>query len=196
MKMRLGIDTKHSAVQNFTLRFKTCSHNPTFSVVLINLRCYVLGFCWQTSKVCDKKTPPSKHANNHANNARTSWLWCLHHPAWMGASHGWVPVHTHSTPVPTTVGRPWRAQNHTSPILPTSPAWQRSLRYQFQGVPDPATSRVVDSPVVYGVILSLPVVQTLQKIVEIPQEQFFLKSAVDMLIEVQRQVQKTTRVPR
>ena len=27
--MRLGTDTKHSAVQNFTLRFKTCSHNPT-----------------------------------------------------------------------------------------------------------------------------------------------------------------------
>ena len=124
MKMRLGTDTKHSAVQNFTLRVKTCSHNPTFSVVLINLRCYVLGFCWQTSKVCGKITTTNKHANNHANNAHTSWLCCLHHPAWMEASHGWVPVDTHSTPVPTTVGRPWGAQNHTSPILPTPPAWQ------------------------------------------------------------------------
>ena len=28
----------------------------------------------------------------------------LHHPAWVEASHGWVPVDTHSTPVPSSEG--------------------------------------------------------------------------------------------
>ena len=105
----------------------------------------------------------------------------------MGSSHGWVPVDTHSTPVPTTVGRLWVAQNHTSPIPLTAPAWQRSNICQFhvQGVPDPATSRA-DSPVEQRVVLSLPALQMVLKIVEIPQEQFFLKRVVDTLIRMLR----------
>ena len=34
--------------------------------------------------------------NNHASKELA--LWCSRHRAWMGASHGWVPVNTHSTP--------------------------------------------------------------------------------------------------
>ena len=34
----------------------------------------------------------------------------LHHPAWVEVSHGWVPVNTHSTPVPGLPGRLWVAR--------------------------------------------------------------------------------------
>ena len=36
-------------------------------------------------------------------------LCCSHHPAWMRASHGWVSVNTHSTPVPCPPGKLWAA---------------------------------------------------------------------------------------
>ena len=32
------------------------------------------------------------------------------HTAWASGAHGWVPVYTHSTPVPGTPGRLWVAQ--------------------------------------------------------------------------------------
>ena len=50
----------------------------------------------------------------NTNSVRKSWRSDVPpHPAWRGASHGWVPVVTHSTPVPTPVGRLWVARNTT-----------------------------------------------------------------------------------
>ena len=46
-------------------------------------------------------TSNGNHLHSHANQASKSW---------MGTSHGWVPVDTYSTPVPTSVGRLWVAQ--------------------------------------------------------------------------------------
>ena len=47
-------------------------------------------------------------------------LWRSHHPAWMGASHGWVPVNTHSTPVRTSVRRLWVARTTSTTRAQTS----------------------------------------------------------------------------
>ena len=52
--------------------------------------------------------------NNHSTRAGA--LWCSHHLVWMGASDGWVPVKTHSTPVPSSEGRLWVARHsNTAP---------------------------------------------------------------------------------
>ena len=45
-------------------------------------------------------------------------LWFLHHPAWIGEPHGWVPVDTHSTPVLTSVRRLWVAYAVQEPNTP------------------------------------------------------------------------------
>ena len=48
-------------------------------------------------------------------NHNTSWRSDGSPSCLGGSSHGWVPVNTHSTPVPTSVGRLWVAhQQHTS----------------------------------------------------------------------------------
>ena len=129
MKMRLGIDTKHSAVQNFTLRFKTCSHNPTFSVVLINLRCYVLFFCWQTSKVCDKKT-------HHQANTQTTTQ-TMHARAGSGVSIillGWWHQTGASRSIPTVHPCPLRWGGLGE--LKTTPAQFSQLRPHGSGASD------------------------------------------------------------
>ena len=41
----------------------------------------------------------SQSHGHHNNNNKELALWHSHHPAWMGVSHRWVPVKTHSTPV-------------------------------------------------------------------------------------------------
>ena len=51
--------------------------------------------------------------NNHrtSKHASTSWRSDGSPSCLGGSSHGWVPVKTHSTPVPTSVGRLWVAQD-------------------------------------------------------------------------------------
>ena len=41
----------------------------------------------------------TSQSHGHHNNNKELALWHSHHPAWMGVSHRWVPVKTHSTPV-------------------------------------------------------------------------------------------------
>ena len=50
-------------------------------------------------------------AQTRKPRAKELALWRSHHPAWMGSSHGWVLVNTHSTPVRTSVWRLWVAQS-------------------------------------------------------------------------------------
>ena len=52
--------------------------------------------------VCDAPRQTDKHG--------TSWRSDVPPPCLGGASHGWVPVNTHGTPVLTSVRRPWVAQ--------------------------------------------------------------------------------------
>ena len=49
--------------------------------------------------------------NNHRTSKHASKSWCSDgSPSCLGGSSlGWVPVKTHSTPVPTSVGRLWVA---------------------------------------------------------------------------------------
>ena len=71
------------------------------------------------------------HMHDNAIHASTCWRSGVpHHPAWMEALHGWVPVDTHSTPVPSTEERLWVPHKTTSPtplassnksMLPISP---------------------------------------------------------------------------
>ena len=51
-------------------------------------------------------------ARQRRKHSQPSTSWRLDgSPSYLGGtSHGWVPVSTHSTPVPTTVGRLWVAQ--------------------------------------------------------------------------------------
>ena len=46
----------------------------------------------------------------HTDQHGTSWRSDVPPPCLGGASHGWVPVNTHGTPVLTSVRRPWVAQ--------------------------------------------------------------------------------------
>ena len=83
-------------------------------------------------------TTISHENNNHRTSIHASTSWrsdgspsCLG-----GSSHGWVPVNTHSIPVPTSVGRLWvacsLALQHTT-MSPrkrnTTTTWQRSECY-------------------------------------------------------------------
>ena len=49
-------------------------------------------------------------ASLHTDQHGTSWLSDGPPPCLNKASHGWVPVNTHGTPVLTSVRRPWVAQ--------------------------------------------------------------------------------------
>ena len=49
-------------------------------------------------------------APQHTDQHSTSWRSDVPPPCLDGASHGWVPVNTHGTPVLTSVRRPWVAQ--------------------------------------------------------------------------------------
>ena len=50
------------------------------------------------------------HNTIHASNARAGAL-VIHRPGLGGSSHRWVPVNTHSTPLPSMNGRLWVAQH-------------------------------------------------------------------------------------
>ena len=56
-------------------------------------------------------TTISHDNNNHrtSKHASTSWRSDGSPSCLGGSSHGWVPVRTHSTPVPASVGRLWVA---------------------------------------------------------------------------------------
>ena len=58
-----------------------------------------------TNRRVHVRSPTRKHQPRTQELA----IWCSHHPAWMRASHGWVPVNAHSTPVPGLPGRLWVA---------------------------------------------------------------------------------------
>ena len=88
------------------------------------------------------------------------------------------------------------SKHHTSPIFPTPPRMVAEQQWSVPRARSPRashqqsggqSSRATCCPF-------LPVVQTIHKIVEIPQEQFFLEKAVDMLIMMQRRVPKNPRV--
>ena len=51
-----------------------------------------------------------RDAPQHTDQHGTSWRSDVPPPCLGGASHGWVPVNTHGTPVLTSVRRPWVAQ--------------------------------------------------------------------------------------
>ena len=61
-------------------------------------------------------TTISHDNNNHrtSKHASTSWRSDGSPSCLGGSSHGWVPVKTHSTPVPTSVGRLWVAHWHSN----------------------------------------------------------------------------------
>ena len=67
-------------------------------------------------------TTISHDNNNHrtSKHASTSWRSDGSPSCLGGSSHGWVPVKTHSTPVPTSVGRLWVAHqlHDTTPMNP------------------------------------------------------------------------------
>ena len=52
---------------------------------------------------CDDVYDAPQHTDQHG----TSWRSDVPPPCLGGASHGWVPVNTHSTPVPNSVKRSW-----------------------------------------------------------------------------------------
>ena len=58
--------------------------------------------CWclqYTQPLTSHSSTIQFHAHNNNNNNKELALSHSHHPAWMGVSHRWVPVQTHSTPV-------------------------------------------------------------------------------------------------
>ena len=50
-------------------------------------------------EVCLSMTTSLCTSNHNPRNARAGAL-VIHHPAWVGSSHRWVRVNTHTTPVP------------------------------------------------------------------------------------------------
>ena len=54
-------------------------------------------------------------------NAKSWRSDATHHLVWMGASHGWVPVDTHSTPVSSSEGRLWVARHSNTARNKMSP---------------------------------------------------------------------------
>ena len=58
---------------------------------------------------------PNRH-NNHRTSKHASTSWRSDGPPSClgGSSHGWVPVKTHSAPVPTSVERLWLAHLHSN----------------------------------------------------------------------------------
>ena len=62
-------------------------------------------------KTCRRHNPQTVYdAPQHTDQHGTSWRSDVPPPCLGGASHGWVPVNTHGTPVLTSVRRPWVAQ--------------------------------------------------------------------------------------
>ena len=58
-----------------------------------------------------------------------SWRSDAPNPPWMGASHGWVPIDTHSIPVPFSEGRLWVARHSNTACHKMSPNSGRSMKY-------------------------------------------------------------------
>ena len=74
--------------------------------------CSVEGVCWETARLTSHMTTAEQDNDTSATTQITSWR-CHGPPSCLGgSSHRWVLVNTHSTPMPTTVGRPWVAQQH------------------------------------------------------------------------------------
>ena len=68
-----------------------------------------------TVKLPPPYTTMCNHMHDNAIHASKRWRSGVpHHPAWMEALRGWVPVDTRSTPVPSTEGRLCVAQKTTS----------------------------------------------------------------------------------
>ena len=65
---------------------------------------------------CEIHKPNRHNQNNHrtSKHASTSWRSDGSPSCLGGSSHGWVPVKTHSTPVPTSVVRLWVAHQHSN----------------------------------------------------------------------------------
>ena len=57
-----------------------------------------------------KERDTAYHAPLHTDQHGTSWRSDVPPPCLGGASHRWVPVNTHGTPVLISVRRPWVAQ--------------------------------------------------------------------------------------
>ena len=57
-----------------------------------------------------KERDTANDAPLHTDQHGTSWRSDVPPPCLGGASHGWVPVNTHGTPVLTSARRPWVAQ--------------------------------------------------------------------------------------
>ena len=70
--------------------------------------------CWEiallTSHMTSTEEDNDTCTRNHTQS--TSWHFDGSPSCLGGSSHGWVPVNTHSTPVPTSEGRLWVAQQH------------------------------------------------------------------------------------
>ena len=88
---------------------------------------------YPTSSACRNIARLNRLSHTTATTLRqhcTSWRSDGSPPCLDGASHGWVPVNTHSTPALTSVRRPWMAHSLQAPQAHNNEPTTKLLQYR------------------------------------------------------------------